>query len=73
MAAGFGIFGSMLLKNVLLFIRGMQQQYRALRAIDTDPVQGIIAMQALASLNTTTPNTLTADFISRFSDALSSR
>lgn len=60
-------------KNVLLFIRGMQEEYRALRAINTDPVQGIIAMQALASLNSTTPLRLTADFISRFSSALSSQ
>lgn len=57
-------------KNVLLFIRGMQQQYQALRAIERDPMQGIIAMQMLSSLNTTTPATLTADFVNRFSNAL---
>lgn len=60
-------------KNILLFIRGMQQQYRALRAIDRDPFQGIIAIQMLSSLNTTTPTTLTADFVARFSSAVSSQ
>jgi hypothetical protein len=58
-------------RNELIFIRGVQQQYRALRAIDRDPLQGIIAMQMLATLTTATAAELTTDFTNRLSDAFS--
>lgn len=57
-------------KNELLFVRGMQQQYRALLAIERDPLQGIIAMQVLETLTTKTSAQLTLDFSNRLSSAL---
>ncbi len=57
-------------RNALIFVRGAQQQYRALRAIDRDPLQGIISMQMLSALTSTTAGTITTDFSSRLTKAL---
>lgn len=56
-------------RNILLFLCGIQQQYRAFRAIDRDPLQGIIAMQMLATLTTDTSAKLSADFATKLSKA----
>jgi hypothetical protein len=57
-------------RNELIFVRGVQQQYRSLRAIDRDPLQGIISMQMLATLTVTTTTQLATDFNNRLSQAL---
>lgn len=56
-------------QNALLFARGAQQQYRAVRDISRDPLQGIIALQVLESLATDTSAQISADFSSRLAKA----
>lgn len=57
-------------RNALSFIRGLQAQYRSLRAIDLDPLQGVISMQVINTLLTTTSAQIASDFSNRLNAAL---
>ncbi|MCC6934489.1 MAG: hypothetical protein IT406_02250 [Candidatus Yanofskybacteria bacterium] len=56
-------------QNMLLFVRGYQQQYRAVRDISRDPLQGIIALQVLESLTADTSIEISSDFSNRLARA----
>lgn len=56
-------------QNLLAYLRGVQQQYRALRTIRQDPLQGLIAFQVLAVLTSDTAVQLSADFSVQLSNA----
>ncbi len=49
-------------KSLLQYLRGMQQQYRLVRAITKDPVQGLLSLQVLHVLATETSGQLTDSF-----------
>ncbi len=59
-------------RNVLLLLRGVQQQYTTVRAIARDPLQGLLAFQVLNSLITRSTLEITQDFSGRLSQALAS-
>lgn len=55
--------------SFLTFLRGAQQQYRSAKAIGTDPLQGMIALQMLRTLISETSTRLTGSFMSLLSQA----
>jgi len=57
-------------KNVLMLLRGAQTQYRALRNIQSDPLQGVIAFQVLGTLVEQSVLDITHDFTGRLGAAL---
>jgi len=57
-------------KNVLMLLRGTQQQYRLLRQISQDPMQGTFAFQSLANLTRSLSVDVAEDFARRLNNAL---
>jgi len=60
-------------ENVLMLLRGAQQQYRLLSAVSRDPVQALIALQVLDSLVTRSTIEISQDFAGRLSSALQTK
>jgi hypothetical protein len=57
-------------RNILLLLRGTQQQYRLLRQLNQDPMQGVLALQTINELVTTSALDITHDFSGRLNEAL---
>ena len=57
-------------KNVLILLRGTQQQYRLLRQVSLDPVQGTFAFQSLANLTRSVSVDVAEDFARRLNNAV---
>ena len=60
-------------ENVLMLLRGAQQQYRLLSAVSRDPVQALIALQVLSALTTRSSVEISQDFAGRLSSALQTK
>lgn len=56
--------------NILLLLRGTQQQYRLLRQVNQDPVQAVLAFQTLAELTRASTLDVMHDFSGRLAEAL---
>ena len=56
-------------RNVLMLLRGTQAQYRSLRNVQKDPLQGLISFQILDTLTGTSILDVTQDFIGRLREA----
>ncbi len=57
-------------KNVLLLLRGMQSQYRSLRNIQHDPLQGLLSLQVLGTLTSQSMLQVTRDYAGRLGQAI---
>lgn len=57
-------------RNVLMLLRGAQTEYRAIRALQNDPLQGIIAFQVLGTLTAESTVQIIQDFTGRLGHAI---
>ena len=57
-------------RNVLMLLRGTQAQYRSLRNIQKDPLQGLISFQVLGTLTSTSILEVTQDFSGRLGQSI---
>jgi hypothetical protein len=57
-------------RSVFIYFRAMQRQYQFARAIDKDPVRGLVALQALAALAGDTQYSLVNDLVNAVAAAV---
>ena len=57
-------------RSLIQYLRGMQQQYRLLKDISRDPVQGLLSLQLLHTLSFETSAQLIDSFTREYSNVL---
>lgn len=57
-------------KTLIKYLRGMQQQYKLVRTITKDPMQGLLSLQAIHTLANATSLELTGAFTQQVTNAL---
>ncbi len=60
-------------RSLILYLRGTQQRYRAVKNIASDPLMGVISLQVLNTLTSETPLDLTLAFQHRMATTLNSK